>query len=253
MTDLTDLDILQMGLCGLAFLLGGLVKGAVGLGLPMVSVPLLSSIVGVPTAVALMSVPALASNAWQMLQGGYFTAAVRRLWPILVALSLGIALGARLLVSSDPRLVQAMLGTVVAVSALLGHFQPEVTLPRRLQAWLGPAAGLLGGLIGGLSSVFGPPIVVYLVALRLPKDEFVASIALVYFTGTIPLGAVLALHGVLGPAEALLAVLATGPVFAGLLVGQWLRARIDQAMFRRILLVMLLLIGLNLVRRALAG
>ncbi len=250
---MTGLGPLELGLCCLAFFLGGLVKGVVGLGLPLVSVPLLSSVVSVPRAIALLSVSVVTTNGWQMVRGGYFTAALRRFWPVLAALWLGITLGAELLVAGDPGLVEALLGIVVTVSALLGHFQPLVTLPARHQAWLGPAAGLLGGLMGGVSSFFGPPIVVYLVALRLPKDEFVASISLVYFAGTIPLYTALALHGVLRLTELLLASLAAGPVFAGLAAGQWLRGRIDERLFRRALLAVLLLIGLNLVRRGIVG
>ena len=40
------------------------------------------------------------------------------------------------------------------------------------------------------------------------------------------------------------------PAMAGLGLGQWVRQRIDQALFRKALLFMLFVIGLNLLRRA---
>lgn len=248
-----DLDLAGLVLGGLVFFLAGFVKGIVGIGLPLIVIPILSSFVGVPTAIALMSVPVVTTNAWQMLEGGHFPAVARRFWPLLAAVCVGIAVGTRLLVTSDPRTVQALLGVIVVTSALLGHFRPEVTLPRHHESWLGPIVGFLSGLIGGFSSFVGPTLVVYLVALRLSKDEFVASVALTFFAAMVPLYIALAVYGVLGLEELALAAVATVPAFAGLFVGQRLRARVDQARFRRMLIVVLLLIGMNLIRKALAA
>ena len=62
------------------FCLAGFVKGMVGLGLPTVSLGLLSIIVDLPTAMALLVIPSLATNVWQALAGGQIGALWRRLW-----------------------------------------------------------------------------------------------------------------------------------------------------------------------------
>src|SRR5947209_3347257 len=119
-------------ICAAAALAGGIVKGVLGMGLPMVAVPLLSMAMPVPQAIALLSVPTVSSNFWQTFEGGRFCAALQRFWTLLAALCVGIAFGTRLLVSGDPRTTQAVLGSVVIASALVGQFPPRLMVSRRL-------------------------------------------------------------------------------------------------------------------------
>ena len=60
------IEFLAPAAAGLAILLGGLIKGAIGLGAPLVAVPVLAAIYGVKTAIAVMTVPLIVSNIWQI-------------------------------------------------------------------------------------------------------------------------------------------------------------------------------------------
>ena len=91
---------------------------------------------------------------------------------------------------------------------------------------------------------------IYFVLLRLSKEEFVQAVGLVWFAGSIPLLAAYIDNGLLNEETAWLSVGACLPAFIGLGLGQWVRKRIDQALFRKALLVMLFVVGLNLLRRA---
>ena len=86
---------------------------------------------------------------------------------------------------------------------------------------------------------------------RLPKDEFIRAVGLVWFAASLPLVAGYLENGVLNGRTAQLSALVCLPAFAGLWLGQWLRGFIDQESFRKVLLLALFLIGLNLIRRAL--
>ena len=105
--------------------------------------------------------------------------------------------------------------------------------------------------MSGISGVYGPPLIVYLVALRLPKEEFVAAISLMYFLGSVTLYSTLALHGVLtGPVLIASAIGAT--VVAGMMViAGKLRQRIDEARYRKLILGLLIVLGLDMIRRGL--
>ena len=61
-----------------AFLLAGAVKGVIGMGLPTVAMGLLGLVMPPVQAAALLVVPSLATNVWQMLAGPVFGAAVKR-------------------------------------------------------------------------------------------------------------------------------------------------------------------------------
>ena len=107
-----------------------------------------------------------------------------------------------------------------------------------------------GGLLGGVSTIWGPPMTMYFVMLRLSKDMFVRTIGLVWFAGSIPLVLAYVENGILTAEVAPLSLLACVPGLAGMWVGQKIRGRVDQETFRKALLITLFVMGLNLIRRA---
>lgn len=121
----------------------------------------------------------------------------------------------------------------------------------RLEAWLMPPVGLVAGFLGGLSNLFGPVLVMFLVSLRLPKDEFVQAIAFLFVVGGTALYLTLIANGLLTLDKAATSLLAALPALAGVWLGQRLRGGIRQETFNRFLLVLLFIIGLNLFRRGL--
>jgi uncharacterized membrane protein YfcA len=237
----------------LIYLLSGMVKGVLGIGLPLIGVPLLSFLVPVPTAIALLSIPILLSNLWQMFQGEGLGEAVRRFWPLLLALIVGITIGARLLVGFDQATIDPLLGGLLIVISLVNLVAWRPRISPSMERTLSPAIGLAGGLLGGMTSFFGPPIVLYMVSLRLPREHFISAIAVAYLCGVVPLNVSLAVYEFLTLDEALISLAAMVPVFAGLVIGQRLRRLLPQEVFRKTLLIVLMVIGAMLIRRALIG
>ena len=80
-------------LIGITFVIAGLVKGVVGIGLPTVSLALLTAILGLRDAMALMILPSIATNIWQALAGPALGETIRRFWPMAVASIGGIFAG----------------------------------------------------------------------------------------------------------------------------------------------------------------
>jgi uncharacterized membrane protein YfcA len=235
----------------LALLAGGIVKGALGIGLPLSSMPLLTLAVDLPTAVAILSVPIVVSNLPQALEGGGTAAAVIRLWSVMTALVAGMFLGTWLLVTLDPATASLTVGAALIGTALMLVLQPNARLPPRAEPWIGPPAGLAAGLLGGFSAMFGPPLVVYLVAIGCHGDEFVKYVSVLFLAGSLALLAALGTHGSLGWGELLASSLALVPVFAGLRLGAAIRHRITPRIFRLLVLATVAAAGINLIRRGL--
>lgn len=231
-------------------MLAGTVKGILGIGVPVVSVSLLSLVIDVPMAVSLLPVPILVSNVWQSLQSGRIVSTFRRFGPLIAALVVGTFTGARLLVEIDQRPLMGIVGVSVLVFALTGNSTWQLHVSPRAERWLGVPIGFLGGVLGGMTTFFGPPIIIFLFALNLHKDEFVGTISTVYLCAAVPLAAALGMFGFMGPREYLWSAAAAVPLLLGVVLGQWLRARISQATFRRVLLLLLLVVGVRLIYRA---
>ncbi|HTI86041.1 MAG TPA: sulfite exporter TauE/SafE family protein [Alphaproteobacteria bacterium] len=248
---LLDLSPLMLLAAATALFAGGLSKGVLGVGLPMIALPLLYTSVPIREGVALMYGPVLIMNVWQTFQGGYFLMALRKFWPMMVAVVAGTWLGAKTLVGIDSQTLQVIVGITVAGFSLVNLLQPKLSVPARHALWLSIVVGLIGGFFGGLTLFIGPAVIMFLVALRTQKDEFIGIIALVYLLGIIPTGIIYAAEGVLRAEHIVPTLLACVPVFVGMLAGQWIRGRINEETFRKVLLIALVLIGLNMVRQGL--
>ncbi len=247
---MTEFDLSILVIAATVLVLGGVIKGVFGVGLPMVTVPLLASFLPLAEAVALMYIPVLLTNLWQAYQGGYYRQAFKRFWPMMFFLVGGTWLGAMTLVMVDAEILILMLGIIVVIFTVLNLVQTDFRIPQRHELWLSLLTGLISGYFCGIALHAGPAMIVFLVALHLPKDEFIGSIALAYMTVLIPVGFFYGIYGVLSAELVPMALAATVLVFSGLAVGQWLRLKVDQERFRKGLLVLLLLIGLNLIREA---
>ena len=71
------------------FALAGVVKGVIGLGLPTIAMGLLAIVMPPVEAAAILIVPSLLTNIWQMIAGPSLAIIVRRLWPMMIAVCAG--------------------------------------------------------------------------------------------------------------------------------------------------------------------
>ncbi len=238
---------LALALGALMLATGGLVKGALGAGLPLVVIPLLSLLIPAPQAMGLLVVPVLASNLLQAWQGGRLGLALRRFGPLMLAQLLATVLAVywsqRLSVRGLNIAIALTVITAVAIMAL----QPSGQGLARHERWAGPLVGALAGALGGISTITGPILITYLMALRLPREQFVGSISIIYFFGAVPMYAAMLWWGRFGWAEVGWSCLAVAPVYAGMHLGAQLRRRMSEALFRRVLLGFLLVLALALL------
>ncbi len=245
-----DATFAVLAIGAVAFFVGGSVKGAFGFGLPLVAVPLLASVTAPATAVSLMFIPVLVANIWQAFQGGYYTGALRRFWPFLLALTVATVLAVQFVATVDPKIVTTTLAAIIIFFAVFQLRSPRFDISPRSEKWLTPSVGIVAGIVGGISGLFGLPLVIYLVSLKLPKDEFVATASFCNLVASLPLFAALAWHGFLDGETAIASGVGAVIAWLGVLAGTWSRSRIPQETFRKILLYLLIVVGLNLLRRA---
>lgn len=237
--------------CGIALLLSGLVKGILALGLPLVGMPLLTLAVDVPTAVAILMIPLVLSNLLQAIEGRGTLAMLKRLWPIIVCLIGGTFLGTALFAALDRQVLLLTVGVLAIVLATASILQPHVTVPRRLEPWVGPPVGFVAGVIGGMSTLIGPLLAIYMVGLKLPRGDFVKAISLLYLIGAVCLTIGGVAQGIAGAKELTWSAVGMIPVYFGMLIGQRVRRYINPDQFRLLVLGVVWLTGANLIRMGL--
>ncbi len=236
-----------------AFLLGGTVKGAIGIGLPTTVVSVLSQVTDPRTAIALGLMSMIISNIWQMVRQGEVAATVRRFWPIALTTAVVMYLTSIQAADIPFDLILMLTGVAIAIFAaasLIGE-PPELA-----EKWEKPGqvvAGVICGAMGGLTGIWSPPMLVFLLARRLQKDEFVRAMGFLLFTGSAPLLLGYTQTGLMTDRLFIASCLFLIPTFAGYWLGEKLRGRMDGARFQKAVLWAFLIMGLNLVRRGLTG
>lgn len=241
----------QLVMITLTFCVAGFVKGVLGLGLPTIAMGLLGLVMPAAEAAALLVVPSLVTNLWQLLTGPRFGALLRRLWPMLGGICIGTWAGSGLMTGADMVVTTAALGWALAIYAMVGLTAVSMTLPPAWETWLSPLVGALTGLVTAATGVFVVPAVPFLQALGLTKDELVQALGLSFTVSTIALAASLAGDGAYGATLAGTSLLAIAPALAGMTLGQWARGRLRPGTFRRWFFVSLLALGLYMVVRGL--
>ena len=235
----------------LVFIFAGTVKGGLGLGLPPIAMGLLVLVMSPIQAAALIVLPALTTNIGQTFFGKHLPKLVHRFWPMLLAMALLTLLGTGWLESANKDLLSAGLGFVLALYAALGLAGRTLSVPTNWEYWLGPLVGAISGALTASTGICAVPSVPYLQAANLQRDELVQGLGLLFMVANLSLTANLAITGAFSLSAAPLVAIAVASAMLGIVIGGWLRSRINDALFRRIFLVGLLALGLHLCSRGL--
>lgn len=233
------------------FLIAGLVKGVIGLGLPTVSLALLTVALGLPNAMALLLIPSFVTNLWQACAGGNGATILRRLWPFLLMATVTVWLGATALTRVDLALLSALLGVILIAYAATSLAGFRVAIPSRQEIWVGPLVGSANGILTGMTGSFVVPGVLFLQAIGLPRDMLVQAMGMLFTLSTLALAAALQGNRLLTGELGALSAMALVPAVVGLALGQRVRRRLSEQRFRRVFFVALLLLGAYIVAGAL--
>jgi uncharacterized membrane protein YfcA len=233
-----------------ALLLAGFVKGALGMGLPTVSMGLLAVAMPPGRALAVVIVPAIATNIWQTFVGSHLRDIVKRLWPLMLGTVIGIRLNAGSLTGPYAHYVPVALGVLLMIYSIVGLSRFSFNVARRDEKWIGGIVGILTGLVSAATGVQVIPSMPFMQAIGMEKDELVQALGVFFTVATLALAFNLSSAGVLSAATALPGAVAMVCSFAGVFIGQAVRSRMQPEAFRRWFLIAMILLGLYLVASA---
>lgn len=243
------LDILAC--VGLVYLIAGLVKGAMGFGLPVVSVALLPFVVPVETALALNSLVIIATNIQQIRQGGEIRKGLSAAWPMMVGMAMMVPVGAVFAESIAEATLMAILGGFILLFVVSNFLNPSLKIPAGWEQRTGFGMGLASGVIGGLTSAPGPVFVMYVVSLHLARPVFMTALGFIMALFGVTVALSYAWVGVLRWEHAAPGLISLLPVFAGMWIGNAWAKRLPLDSFRMVVLVLLGVLACLLIRRAL--
>lgn len=239
----------MLAIIAIGLLLAGIIKGATGLGYATCALPFLVYAVGLEDAIALVLLPAMATNVAVALGNGHLRETLHDFAPLYLAMLPGIASGAAMLTWVDAAIPVKLLGTSIVAYAAFALLRPGLQLPPRLVSMLQIPVGFSNGVLTGLTGSQVMPLVPYVMAARLAPPRAVQAINLGVMLASAVLLAGLLLAGVVTPTMLALSVAAIAPALLGVEFGQRIAAGVSEPVFRAMVLVVLLIAGLGMLAR----
>jgi hypothetical protein len=251
--DIGTISSLEFAVILGALALAGTVKGAIGVGVPIVTVPVLAAIIGLPHAVALMAAPLIFTNLQQIWQfrEEYRNAAL--MGPMLIFAVFGIAAGTSLLVSIDDRVLSAVLGGMILVYAAIFLFKPETRLSQEAGRRLAGPLGFASGALQGMTGISAPVSLVFLHMLRWPRRRFIFAVSCMFLVFGLTQAVTLSVAGVMTPHVFGLSCATLVPIMGFMVLGARIGKAVPTAIFEWIVLGLLVALALRMLWVAAAG
>jgi uncharacterized protein len=219
-------NLIQIALVVMGFLVAGIVKGATGLGYSTSALPVLTIAVGLHTAMPLVLFPSMASNLTVMA---------------------GLAFGLALMLWIDQDVAASVLGLVIIAYCGIAIWRPALHLPDGLERPLQIPVGLLNGAVNGLTGSQIMPLVPFMLSLKLHPDRFVQAVNIGFTLSSLVMVLGLSRAGLLTWNTLLVSVGGIAPAMLGSWFGGILRRRLSEAKFRLLVLAVLMVLGAVLV------
>lgn len=226
------------------FALAGMIKGMIGLGLPAISMGLLTIVMSPFQAASLLIVPSLLTNFWQLFAEGRVIRQIKRFWSLILGIVVGSIWSIFPTLSDTQFPSEALLGSMLALYGIYGLFAKNLPNLSRHQHWLSPLVGYLGGALTVSTGVVLIPVVPYLQSLQLQRDDLVQSLGLAFTVSNVCLAAFLYFN----PVEHIqfsyqMVLMGLIPALIGMWLGAKIRYRISEVRFRRLFFMGLIALG----------
>src|SRR5688572_9894138 len=238
-------------LVGAALLLAAFVKGATGLGFPLIATPTIALLLDIRTAVTVLILPNLFMDSAQVIRDGFPYDIFRRFSSVIAPTIIGVFLGTMVLVKLPLWILNLCLGVTVVLFVISNMFKFDFAISPRAEKVLSPIVGFISGFLNGMTNAAGPTLAIYLYCLKLDKRMFVKSIATIFVMTKVSQLVAISTWNLFNRETITLSVQVLLFTLAGFYAGLKAQDRVNQRTFNRGLLILLALIGVTLLLRAL--
>ena len=229
-----------------AVFFGGIVKGSVGIGMSMFSVPIIAFILPPTKAMMLLCFPVIFTNFLQMdIKKGVGSF---RFLPMFLALFLGLLIGGKLILNLSLNFISISIATVIIIFTSLNFFGISLkNIKKANEKILSVIIGFLSGILGGLTTFYAPPIITFLISINLDKEFFIRTTATMYFFASIPLYSSMLYHGLGNYYDLIMSLVLVFPAIIGQFFGSKIRKKLSNEIFQKLILIILIMIGFSLL------
>lgn len=223
----------------ITLLAAGIVKGAIGSGVPVIVVPVLTMLYDVKLAIAVLLAPNLFTNALQVWQYRRSLLPLRFLAAFSIAGGLGIVLGTWGLVVLSPDILSLGVACAIVMYLLIKLAKRNIALPLHTATRIVVPVGVLAGVLQGAAGMSAPASVTFLNAMQLERRVYIGSISVFFAAITIVQIPALLSTGILTWERSLYSVMALLVLLATMPLGARLGRRLPHRWFDNLIMLLL--------------
>ena len=243
----TFTDIQTFVIVGLAFALGGILKGATGIGAPLVAVPLMTSFYDVRFAVAVFVLPNLITN---LLQGLLYIHALKHrlfLFVLCFAAGSGALVGSLTLQHTSSIFLEKMMAILVLFYVGFRLFKPDWKLSIGIAHKISFPVGFLAGFLQGTFGISSPATFTFLNAIKFERSEFIAIVSSFFVAMSVIQLPTLTYLGLMEIEHFILGCTAILPLMLGMPLGALLLKNVSATLFDKVILFVLVGVAMELL------
>ena len=225
------------------YVLCGVIKGSIGFGMPTVSISLLSFVIDIKIIIALILIPTLIVNLYQLSNGGNFKKILNETKYFLIFSTIFIFPGAYILKILDSSLIIFFIALILISNSVLYLLRINIKLPYHDKKTTQILVGSINGVIIGMTSIYTMPLVFLLQSLNYNKNTTIQFLGIAFFL--YPLGQLISFANfeLLSKEILINSIIILIPIFIGLIIGQKIHQKISEALFQKFFYIMLLFMG----------
>jgi uncharacterized membrane protein YfcA len=231
-----------------AFIVAGIAKGAIGMGLPPIALALMSFAVPLESAIAMMVVPSMATNVWQAIYGNGFLRLLHRFRWMAAASVAALMFVAAVFGQLGSQKAAAWVGVILVVYAGLALTAWRPSVSRDAERWANPLIGMASGAVAGVTGVAAVPFLPYMQSLDMNRHDLVQALGVMFLFLIGSLTLALVWQGAFHFDTTVSGVAAIAPTMLGVWLGQKYRHAASPETFRKIFIFGMLALGLNMAR-----
>jgi uncharacterized membrane protein YfcA len=229
------------------FFLGGLVKGTIGVGLPTVTLTLLSFFFDIKDSISFILIPVILTNLVQMLDGKELKSIFQQTKFFLVTSVVFVIPGFLVLRAINSNTILLILASLLVLNSCLVLFNKIITIKKhtsfQTQFWI----GALTGITTGVTSIYTMPFIFLIQSLKFNKEKLIQLMGLSFFLYSLTQFALFYSFSMINEKVLLFSSVACVPIIFGVISGKYLRKVLSEQAFRLLFNYMLLISGIVII------
>ena len=229
------------------FFLGGLVKGTIGVGLPTVTLTLLSFFFDIKDSISFILIPVILTNLVQMLDGKELKSIFQQTKFFLVTSVVFVIPGFLVLRAINSNTILLILASLLVLNSCLVLFNKIITIKKhtsfQTQFWI----GALTGITTGVTSIYTMPFIFLIQSLKFSKEKLIQLMGLSFFLYSLTQFALFYSFSMINEKVLLFSSVACVPIIFGVISGKYLRKVLSEQAFKLLFNYMLLISGIVII------